>query len=137
MTVKVVLITHENVGASLLKTAEKTLGTLPLTTTVVKVSQNCNTDKIKLKLDKLVQDTASQQGVLVLTDMYGATPSNLALNLNDLAPNIRIVSGLNLPMLVRVMNYPSLDLDALAEKAVSGGRDGVLDCNLEQEDNNE
>ena len=63
-------------------------------------------------------------GVLVLTDMYGATPSNIALRLAG--AKVRIVTGLNLPMLMRVLNYSQLGLDQLAEKAVSGGREGVF-----------
>ena len=67
----------------------------------------------------------SGDGVLVLTDMYGATPSNIACRLRKLH-DVRVVAGLNLPMLIRVLNYPGLDLDELMHKALSGGRDGVL-----------
>ena len=59
--------------------------------------------------------------------MFGSTPSNIACRLNQL-PHVRILAGLNLPMLVRVLNYPNLSLEALSEKALSGGHDGVLDC---------
>ena len=41
-------------------------------------------------------------------------------------PHVRVVSGMNLPMLIRVLNYPELDLETLADKALSGGRDGVM-----------
>ena len=64
-------------------------------------------------------------GVLVLTDAYGSTPSNIACRLGA-RRQVAVVTGLNLPMLLRVLNYPALPLDELKEKAVSGGRDGVL-----------
>jgi PTS system ascorbate-specific IIA component len=67
-------------------------------------------------------------GVLVLTDMYGSTPSNVASSLGR-EDRVVVVAGLNLPMLVRVLNYPEDSLSALAEKAVSGGNRGILICN--------
>ncbi|VAW87539.1 PTS system, mannose/fructose/sorbose family, IIA component, partial [hydrothermal vent metagenome] len=64
-------------------------------------------------------------GILVLTDMYGSTPSNIAnLLLDD--ERIKTIAGLNLPMLIRLFNYPRLSRDKLLEKAVDGGREGVL-----------
>ncbi len=64
------------------------------------------------------------EGVLALTDLYGSTPCNVVSKLIQ-QHNLRIVTGLNLSMLIRVMNYPDLDLDELAQKAVSGGREGI------------
>ncbi len=68
------------------------------------------------------------QGFLILTDLFGSTPSNIASRLQQFqeSDKIRIVAGLNLPMLIRVMNYPHLALDELTQKAVSGGKDGVI-----------
>lgn len=67
------------------------------------------------------------QGILILTDMFGSTPSNIACAVSD-RNDIRIVSGLNLPMLIRVLNYPSLSLEELELKAISGGQEGVVRC---------
>jgi PTS system mannose-specific IIA component len=66
-------------------------------------------------------------GVLVLTDLFGSTPANIAASLQARA-GVRTLSGVNLPMVVRVLNYSDLPLDALAEKAFGGGRDGVMYC---------
>ncbi|CAK0770012.1 hypothetical protein CCP3SC15_4060003 [Gammaproteobacteria bacterium] len=65
-------------------------------------------------------------GVLVLTDMYGSTPSNIACRLDS--EKVRIVAGVNLPMLIRVLNYSYLSLEDLTNKAISGGRDGIIHC---------
>ena len=65
-------------------------------------------------------------GVLVLTDVYGATPSNLAARVSRLGTPVRRVSALNLPMLLRVMNYAELGLDELPAVAAAGARNGVL-----------
>ena len=66
-------------------------------------------------------------GTLILTDMYGSTPSNIACDTSE-RHDIRIVSGLNLPMLIRVLNYPHLSLNELEQKAITGGQDGVVSC---------
>ena len=66
------------------------------------------------------------QGVLVLTDLYGATPSNLAAKLARIGTPVRRVSALSLPMLLRVMNYAELELDELPAVAAAGARNGVI-----------
>ena len=65
-------------------------------------------------------------GVLVLTDLYGASPANLAAKVARLGTPVRRVSGLNLPMLLRVMNYAELPLDELPAIAAAGARNGVI-----------
>ena len=65
-------------------------------------------------------------GVLVLTDLYGATPSNLAARLARLGTPVRRVSALSLPMLLRVMNYADLGLDELPAVAAAGARNGAI-----------
>jgi PTS system ascorbate-specific IIA component len=59
--------------------------------------------------------------------MFGSTPSNIATSL-ERDGHVAVVSGINLPMLVRVLNYPHLSLAGLTAKALSGGSDGILDC---------
>jgi len=63
--------------------------------------------------------------VLILTDLYGSTPSNIANRLID-THNARAISGANLPMLLRILNYPDMDLEALCDKAADGARDGIV-----------
>ena len=65
-------------------------------------------------------------GVLVLTDLYGASPSNLAAKVARLGTPVRRVSALSLPMLLRVMNYAELELDELPAVAAAGARNGVI-----------
>ena len=69
-------------------------------------------------------------GVLVLTDMYGATPSNIACRLIE-PGRVDCVAGVNLPMLVRAITYRNDALEAVAEKALSGGRNGVVHVTME------
>lgn len=65
------------------------------------------------------------RGVLVLTDIFGATPSNVAQRLVD-GVQSRLVTGVNLPMLLRAVSYRHEPLDALVARAVGGGMQGVM-----------
>jgi len=127
MTVSVLLITHEEIGSALLNAAETTLGELPLPTTVITVSYETDPELLIPRLKKMAGNIEKGQGLLILTDLYGSTPSNIATHLQE-NPRVKVISGLNLPMLIRLMNYPDLDISQLAEKALSGGRDGVMNC---------
>jgi PTS system ascorbate-specific IIA component len=132
VNVGVLLITHGEVGGALLHTAVEVLGVCPLSTCVLTAPPGCDPEKIYSEARAALQDLDGGDGVLVLTDLYGSTPSNIACRLRGQS-NVRVVSGLNLPMLIRVLNYPNLELDELACKAVTGGRDGVLTCTVEGE----
>jgi len=65
-------------------------------------------------------------GVLVLTDLYGASPSNLAAKVARLGTPVRRVSAVSLPMLLRVFNYAELELDEMPAVASAGARNGVI-----------
>jgi PTS system ascorbate-specific IIA component len=127
MSVSIILITHEDIGNAMLHIAERTYGKLPLPVTPVGVSYNTDPETLRPKLGQFIQRADSGEGVLLLTDMFGATPCNLAKNLEQFG-RIKVVSGLNLPMLIKVLNYPQLNLTQLAEKAIDGGRNGVMAC---------
>jgi mannose PTS system EIIA component len=127
MSVSVFIITHEEIGRALLNVATMTFGKLPLPTSVVNVERDMIPDDIMPTLQESVDKKLSNgEDLLILTDLFGSTPCNIATQLQH--DRVRIVSGLNLPMLVRVMNYATLPLAELAEKAISGGRDGVVNC---------
>ena len=127
MTVGVLVITHGRIGEEMLEQASATLGVCPLETEALPVFPEFNIDEMDIMARVVCLRLNSGDGVLVLTDMYGSTPSNIALRLLDL-PNVEVVSGINLPMLIRVMNYATLSLSELRDKAVSGGHDGIVAC---------
>ena len=127
MSIGVLIITHSAIGPALQETATKMLGRCPLLLETLSVTNDGNVELMREQARGMVRDLDRGDGVLVLTDMYGATPSNIAAELqND--GKVCVVAGVNLPMLIRVLNYPVLDLATLAEKALSGGRDGILLC---------
>jgi len=125
--VGLLIITHNQIGTALFETATHMLGMCPLMAEVLPVTNDCDPDAMVRRGRQLVDELDQGDGVLVLTDMYGSTPSNIAARLAD-NRQVLVVSGLNLPMLVRVMNYPALSVSELAAKAESGGRDGIFYC---------
>src|SRR6476646_954941 len=113
MTVGVLLITHEGIGSTLLAVATRLLRQLPLKTEAFEVPFDADPDALLPSASAALRRVDGGTGVLVLTDLYGATPSNLAAKLSRLGTPVRRVSALNLPMLLRVMNYADLELDEL------------------------
>lgn len=125
MSVSLLIVAHAPLGQAVLDAAVGTLGRNPLNTGVLDVVRDVEPDIAMIQVQRLVEELDEGDGVLVLTDIYGSTPSNIACSLLQ-REHIRIVTGLNLPMLIRVMNYADLDLPALTDKAFSGGHDGIL-----------
>lgn len=126
MAVGILLITHEGIGRALLAVAEQLLRPLPLRTEVLEVPFDGDPDRLLPEASAALRRVDAGDGVLVLTDLYGATPSNLAGQLARLGTPVRRVSALSLPMLLRVMNYAELGLDALPAVAAAGARNGVV-----------
>ncbi|ALP51712.1 PTS fructose transporter subunit IIA [Candidatus Tenderia electrophaga] len=127
MSAGLLIIAHDNVGQSLMETASEILGMCPMALEIISVCAGCEPDDMIESARSAVRRLDSGGGVLILTDMYGSTPSNVANRLGDGVP-IKVVAGLNMPMLVRVLNYPSLSLDELVYKAITGGQDGIFVC---------
>jgi PTS system ascorbate-specific IIA component len=126
MAVGILLITHEGIGASLLAVATRLLRQLPLETEAFEVPFDADPEALLPAASAALRRVDGGVGVLVLTDLYGATPSNLAAKLARLGTPVRRVSAVSLPMLMRVMIYAELDLDELPAGAAAGARNGVI-----------
>ena len=126
MAVGILLITHPGIGPALIAVATRLLRQLPLKIEAFEISFDADPDALLPAASAALRRVDDGQGVLVLTDLYGATPSNLAAQLARLGTPVRRVSALNLPMLLRVMNYAELDLDELPAVAAAGARNGVI-----------
>jgi len=125
VTVSVLLITHENIGEILLQTVRRVLEVCPLQTRCLPVPFDSDPDEIQQEAAQLIRSLDKGDGVLILTDLFGATPSNIAHRLSE-AGKVMVVTGINLPMLIKVMNYPNLNLEQLVGVAVEGGQSGVF-----------
>ncbi|HEX7341590.1 MAG TPA: PTS fructose IIA subunit family protein [Rhodanobacteraceae bacterium] len=125
MSTGVLLITHEAVGEALIAAARHVMPQLPLQVIAQEIPADADVDTMRSLTSRHVRQLDRGDGVLVLSDLYGATPCNIGLAVSDLGAPVRCVSGLNLPMLLRVMNYADKTLDELAEIAAAGGRGGI------------
>jgi len=126
MTCGILLVTHPGVGTSLLDVATRLLRHLPLKTEAFEVPFDADLDALLPLASAALRRVDSGEGVLILTDLYGASPSNLAAQLARLGTPARRVSALSLPMLLRVMNYPEQGLDQLPATAAAGTRNGAI-----------
>ncbi len=126
MSVGILLVTHEGVGTALIAVATRLLRQLPLKIEAFEVPFDADLEALLPQASAALRRVDGGFGVLLLTDLYGASPSNLATRLARLGTPVRRVSTLSLPMLLRVMNYAELDLDELPAVAAAGARNGVI-----------
>lgn len=128
--VGILIVAHGALGEALLHGASHVLGRRPLHVQQLGVTVHDDPEAILPQAQELARQLDSGDGVLVLTDILGATPSNIATRL--LRPGrVEGVSGASLPMLIRALTYRDESLDAVVEKALSGGRTGVARLNGE------
>jgi len=119
------LITHSTYGESLIQCACHVLNKRPPQIAQLGLTpQDDPLDALPLA-KQLVGCIDSGDGVLILTDVYGASPSNLAMKLLE-PGRVEGLAGVNLPMLLRALTYRDKDMATLLAKAAAGGRDGVL-----------
>ncbi len=120
----ILIVSHGAFGESLIHSASHVLGKRPLFLRQVGVTVHDDPDAILPVAEDLIRFLDQGQGVLVLSDIFGATPSNIATRL--LRPGrIEGIAGVNLPMLIRALTYRDEPLEAVIEKALSGAADGV------------
>ncbi len=128
MSAAVLLITHGRLSQHLVDTVSEMLGgQLSLNTDVLEVRSVLDPDVLIKQGERLIHKLDQGDGVLILTDAFGSTPSNIA-NRVARSGQCRVVAGVNLPMLIRIYNYPKRHLDALAQTALEGGQRGVILC---------
>lgn len=121
----IVIVTHVDYGAALLRAAEHIVGPVQDCTTIqVDVSNDVKDTVARLKEAAALLDTGT--GVIMLTDMFGGTPTNLSLSLLGSFENIEVLTGVNLPMLLKVLSHrDNKPLRELAEIACDAGMDGI------------
>ena len=124
----VLVVSHGAIAEALLASAEQILGVTQAQVAGLGVSRNDDPDRVLEKARGIVARLDQGQGVLVLADMFGATPCNVAARLLA-AGRVEGVSGVSLPMLVRVLAGRNGSLPAAVQRALSGGAEGVVHMN--------
>jgi len=127
MTVALLVIAHDKIGTTMKNTAISLVGKCPLTIESLELFRDCDTEASLISAQKIVTKINQGDGVLVLTDLFGSTPYNITAKLGT-NKDVTIISGLNLPMLIRAMNYPGLSLAEMTDKVLEGGKSGIVLC---------
>lgn len=121
----ILLITHDTLGEALLQCACHVLNKRPEQLLQLGVAAGDDPNDLLPLAKKMLKLVDSGEGVVILTDIYGASPSNLAVKL--LQPGkVEGIAGVNLPMLLRAIGYRDKGMETLLSRATGGGRDGVL-----------
>ncbi len=122
----ILVVTHEDLGDHLIRCATHVLGEKPTQLTNLGVFIENDPNDILAKMQTHIQQLDTGDGVLILCDILGATPCNIA---SRLVQNQRVacIAGINLPMLVKALTYRNETLTILVDKALSGGRDNVIE----------
>jgi len=118
------IVTHCDLGKELLNAAEFIVGKIEAVDTIA-ITETSGTDLLRKKIEAKVSALDKGNGVLILTDMFGGTPSNLSLSFLK-EGKIEVLTGVNLPMIIAIVqNRPNFKVTALAEKAQEAGRMGI------------
>jgi PTS system mannose-specific IIA component len=121
----ILIVAHDKLGESLIGAVTHVLGGRPAQFESLGVAATDDPVALLPKAREMVKSLDSGDGVLIFSDIFGATPCNLVGKL--LVPgHIEAVAGVNLPMLVRAFTYRAKGMDTMIKKAISGGCDGVL-----------
>jgi PTS system mannose-specific IIA component len=127
MSVGILIVTHPGIGSALAHSAQRIMGEASLKTFCLDIPVDSDVERTELEISQALAHLDLGDGVIILSDIYGATPNNMARKFA--APgHVHIVSGVNLPMLIRLYNYPDTDLPKLCELAAEGGQRGIMTC---------
>jgi PTS system mannose-specific IIA component len=122
--VGIILASHGDFGAAILRTAEFIMGPVSDCTAITIEETDMEEDTVR-RLAEAADRLDFGAGVLVLTDMFGGTPSNLCLSLLG-QHRVEVVTGMNLPMLLKVFSSKEKDLEELARLAGEAGAKGIV-----------
>jgi PTS system mannose-specific IIA component len=120
----ILIIAHAPFATALRECVAHIYGGLPARIGVIDVSPDCDPVQVVALANSEIERLKEENGALVLTDMFGATPANIACRLATI-PDVRVLTGVNLPMLVRAVCYRATPLDTLVDKALAGATKGI------------
>ena len=121
----VVIVTHCQLGEALIEAAEFIIGERPGSLESVSIDLSENAEKLRNKISQGIKKVEGQEGVLILTDMFGGTPSNLSYSFLE-EGRIEVLSGVNLPVLIQAANMrEKMKLDQLASNLESFGKKSI------------
>ena len=125
LMIGIVIVTHGELGESLIQTAECVLDGSLEATTAVSVDLKQNAEQLRKKISAGLKQVEQGDGVIILTDMFGGTPSNLSLSFLEEA-KVDVLTGVNLPILIRAEKMrKEKALGELAQSVQAYGKDSI------------
>lgn len=121
----ILLVTHGNLGASLIETVELILGKEQDHITSISIDIKQNPDNLRKKIKKGISSVRCENGVIILTDMFGGTPSNLSYSFLE-EGTVEVISGVNLPILLKAVTFrKKMDMETLTATLVEHGKRSI------------
>jgi PTS system mannose-specific IIA component len=125
----IIIVAHTPLASALCEFAGHVFGEIPDRVIAIDVPAHEDTKQTQKRVVDAVQSAQGSSGTLILTDIMGATPANVAsrvANMPEFTLPIAVLTGVNLPMLLRAISHRTEALESLTEKALLGGQQGVL-----------
>jgi PTS system mannose-specific IIA component len=121
----IVIVTHNQLGSALIEAAEFIMGEKLEAITAISVDINSDPDNIGPQISQAIKEVDQQNGILILTDMFGGTPSNISYSFLQEGA-IEVLSGVNLPILVKAISLrKSGNLSENAQKLAEYGKRSI------------
>lgn len=123
-----ILMSHGNMAIETLKSAELIIGELPETVALV-LQKSDGPETLKAKVETEIKKYYGKEPVFLIVDLLGGTPGNVAVNLTQDYPEMHVISGLNLPMVINYANQKFIGQDIKVSDIMKEGKDGIVDVN--------
>jgi mannose PTS system EIIA component len=121
----ILLVTHANLGSALIETIEFILGKSQDNLACVSINIKENPDSLRKKIKQGISKVRSDNGIIILTDMFGGTPSNLSYSFLE-EGKVEVISGVNLPILLKAVTARSkMDMSTLTTSLVKHGKKSI------------
>ena len=120
----IVLVAHNDLAESIKRVAEHVVGPLP-EVECISVYPEDDIDLKRKEIQKAVKKVKKKDGVILLTDMFGGTPSNLAISLME-EGKIEVISGMNVPMLIKLLRMRKKDIKEAINSATEAGKHYII-----------
>ncbi|MCV3763124.1 PTS sugar transporter subunit IIA [Companilactobacillus formosensis] len=123
-----ILMSHGNMAIETLKSAELIIGELP-ETVALGLQKSDGPETLKAKVETEIKKYYGKEPVFLIVDLLGGTPGNVAVNLTQDYPEMHVISGLNLPMVINYANQKFIGQDIKVSDIMKEGKDGIVDVN--------
>ena len=124
MSTALFFITHEGIASNLLKTGESIVQKPNSNLSFIEVPMDSAIDKIVNNVENKIKQLTIDDGIFFITDIYGSTPGNIAQQLAS-KYKTHLITGVNLPMIIRLLNYRDEPAEDLLQKALEGAHQGI------------